>query len=292
MAVEAIAATWETTSVREARLFAETRLTTRGDLERSSTQGVLAHWRRFDAFLAKGHGITLLSGVTPEVVSGFVGAPTCQGPAAVSTQRGRRSSLRLLFRVLRQYELFDGDPTIDLRLPSRSQVRTRPLTNTEVVLARSASLATLVTTRDPAIWALGEAGASPFEIGRVRPEDVDGDRVWLAGSPSARPRWAELTAWGAIQVARRRRLDLAYLASDRDEPVCGSGVARTLSRILRRAGLGGRPDVGVWSLAGWAGSRLLAEGGIEDVARGLGMRSLDRAAERIGYVWDDAEANL
>jgi len=56
--------------------------------------------------------------------------------------------------------------------------------------------------------------------------------------------------------------------------------------ILRRAGTHGEPDVRPGSVAAWAGGRLLREGrSIDQVAKALGSRSLDRAAETIGFDW-------
>jgi hypothetical protein len=74
----------------------------------------------------------------------------------------------------------------------------------------------------------------------------------------------------------------------------GSGSAHSkqasacmvVGEVLVRAGLAGEPDVRPLSVTAWAGRRILEETGrIEQVARRLGMRSLDRAARLICFEW-------
>ena len=58
--------------------------------------------------------------------------------------------------------------------------------------------------------------------------------------------------------------------------------------VLTRAGLTGERDVRPASVVGWAGRRILAETGrIDEVARRLGMASLDRTARFIAFDWQD-----
>ena len=53
-----------------------------------------------------------------------------------------------------------------------------------------------------------------------------------------------------------------------------------------RAGIGREPDVRPGSVVAWAGRRIFDETeSIEEVARRLGIRSLDRAARFIGWGW-------
>ena len=59
-----------------------------------------------------------------------------------------------------------------------------------------------------------------------------------------------------------------------------------VAETLQRAGIGREPDVRPGSVVAWAGVRIFSETGrIEEVARRLGMRSLDRAARFIGWDW-------
>lgn len=56
--------------------------------------------------------------------------------------------------------------------------------------------------------------------------------------------------------------------------------------VLRRAGLAVEPDVRPASIVAWAGQRILADTGrIDEVARCLGMASLDRTARFIAFDW-------
>lgn len=58
--------------------------------------------------------------------------------------------------------------------------------------------------------------------------------------------------------------------------------------VLRHAGLLREPGVTVRSVAAWAGRRVLAEtGDITAVARFLGIRSLDLAAQLVAWNWRD-----
>ena len=73
---------------------------------------------------------------------------------------------------------------------------------------------------------------------------------------------------------------------DRDVGQVSSCIA--LTDVLRRAGLAEEPDVRPASIVAWAGRRILEETGrIDEVARRLGMRSLDRAARFIDWSWSE-----
>jgi integrase/recombinase XerC len=54
--------------------------------------------------------------------------------------RLRRSTLRLLFRTARDLGLAEGDPTMDVVLPSRTNEAARLLTDLEVQRCRRAAL--------------------------------------------------------------------------------------------------------------------------------------------------------
>jgi integrase len=254
---------------------------------------------RFCAYLERGHGITSLSDVRPEHVRGFLLAPsaTDEGAAApmISTQYLRRSAVRLAYRVARQLGMADADPSIDIVLPARSMLTTRALTHDEVALCRSSSIRTLSETRQPAAWALAEATARSTEVGAIRCSDVDigGARVWIHGGLRTKPRWGELSDWG-LRAVERRIVSLRRKPGDPPLVYTGSGDAtegRGASRdairhVLHRAGLDREPDVRPSSVAAWAGRSLLERGlSIDEVARQLGLRSLDQAARFLGWDW-------
>jgi integrase len=248
---------------------------------------------RFCSFAETSAGAGSLADVTPGVVDGFVRALTVRERSAPSaaTMHARRSAVRLLFRTGRQLGLCAADPTLDVVLPPRSCLRARPLTDDEVAVCRSASLHSLDATRLPAAWALAEATVRSGELAAIRVCDVDldGGRVWIAGSARTEPRWGELSDWGFRQV--RRRVDAvgdAPFVIYRGEGTPESQQASSCQAIhetLRRAGLSGEPDLRPVSVAAWAGRAVFDRSQrIDDAARVLGIRSLDRAAATIG--WD------
>jgi hypothetical protein len=204
----------------------------------------------------------------------------------------RRSALRLLFRVARRLGLVDGDPTLDLVLPPKSSLPTRPLDDEEVELCRD--IASWTSPRVAIAWALGETTARGAEIAAVAADDVDieAEVVRIAGGARTSPRIGRLSDWG-IEVLRH------HIGSAGSRPLAysgdGHGIAgqvstcRAIGSVLLRAGLAAEPDVRPMSLAAWAGRRILDEtGSIEAVARAMGVRSLDRATRLVGHDWTSA----
>lgn len=225
-----------------------------------------------------------------------------RGEPTVPTMHLRRGGVRLLFREGRRLDLVPGDPTIDIVLPPRSVLSTRPLTDDEVELCRLSAVVSTTDLRSPVVWALAECTARVSEIAHVCVRDVDvvGDRVFIAGSTRTDQRWAPMTPWAKTHLARR--LASGRLGAEPDAPLVPwrsrspkrptNAATMAVVEILRRAGIHEEPDVRPGSVVGWAGGRLLREGrSIDQVARALGSRSLDRAAETIGFDWrGDLEA--
>lgn len=256
----------------------------------STAQRTAESWREFAAFCAASGAHTLLE-ITPAVAEAYMAAYTsAELPPSASTVSGRRTRVRLLFNTLRMLGLDVGDPTLDSGVPPRDALGARPLTDEEVAWARAASLRTLVETRQPAIWAIGETGATTGEAARVRWADIDLEDglIRLPGMPrKTLGREVPLTDWGRKQLERRKRSGVASLVtSAAGEPEArriATGAA--LSEILSRAGLTAS-DVRPSSLRGWAGATVFsASGRIEDVARHLGCQSLDAAAKVICFEW-------
>ena len=255
---------------------------------------------RFTIFLDKGLRVDSIQEISGDHVSRFIhaGIATPAGPQrpSVATMHLRRSALRLYFQTLRQLGLYGSDPTMDIALPPRSCLAVRPLTDDEVVVCRSFSLQTLTATRQPAAWALAEATARTSEIHHILISDLDftNSRVWIHGSSKARARWGCLSEWGAIQLARRVGTLKNTLTDDPAVAYEGSGSEESgqvssciaVAETLTRAGIGREPDVRPGSVVAWAGRKVFEEtDSIEEVARRLGMRSLDRAARFIGWGW-------
>jgi integrase/recombinase XerC len=250
-------------------------------------------------------GVQDPAGITAAHCQGFVDASTVKGrPPELTTRHARRTALRMLFRTLREMGHDIGDPSLDLRLPARSDTVARPLSDLEVTLCRASSRMGEAGGRSlhrAVIWALGETTAVTSEISAARVGDVDDQTaprwVRLPGTRRHDPRLGELSDWGSVIVARQlallaeRRATPATLLTYRGQGVPGehgaqSAVCNAVGGVLTLAGLGEEPDVRPASLRNWAGRRLYDAGlPIEKVAVRMGARSLDGAAVDIGLAW-------
>lgn len=250
-------------------------------------------------------GVRDLAEVGPEHCQGFIDAATKDATApSLTTRHSRRSAIRMFFRTLRELGYDIGDPSLDVRLPSRTNAAARPLTEVEVTLCRATSRMGEAGGRSlhrAVCWALGETTAVSSEISAVRVGDVDHPDqprwVRLPGTRRHDPRLGELSDWGSRIVARQ--LDLlaqrgatpATLLSYRGQQVGGgthaqSSVCNAVGGVLALSGLGTEPDVRPASVRNWAGRRLYEAGlPIEQVARRMGARSLDTVAVDIGLDW-------
>ena len=271
-----------------------------GAFSAESTARLSDLMRHFVTFARTGFAVEDAEDVTPAIADGFVRARARDGSLpAVATMHLRRATVRLLFAEGRRLGLATHDPTMDLRLPPRSSLRTRALSDEEVALCRSFSMHTSSETRQPAAWAFAEATARSAEIARVRVQDLDLERsrVWIAGGSKTEARWGELSPWGLARVdhrlrsLRRPRPDERLVCPQtREGAVATSSASVAIASTLRRAGLHCEPDVRPASVAAWVGAKALSEGTrIDEVARMLGVRSLDRAAAFIGYDWTRVE---
>lgn len=278
------------------------------DVRQTAADWVLSSWSasaeanrvatalgRFEVFCEAGFNAVDLDQITPTIAELFVTASSSDGrPPSVSLQHLRRLSIRLLFRIARSSGHLVGDPTIDLALPPRSTLQTRPLTDSEVLLCRGVSQWSLSDSRRSAAWALAEATARTSELPRLLVKDLDLDmqRVLVHGGKRVGERWGILTSWGVAQLESRLKVigadpDTPLLYRGRDASGAGQVAAATaLQDVLVRAGLAGEADVRASSVAAWAGRRVLDETGrIDAVALALGVRSLDRAARIIAFDW-------
>lgn len=249
---------------------------------------------RFGEFAAC-QGVSGIRGISTDVAAGFIHSRLDSGLAATpATMHDRRSSLRLVFGVARELGLIDGDPTLDLRLPPRGKQRTRPLTSDEIELGRDAALWNLSSRRMAAAWALAEATARGAELSTVSVEDLDleAGTVWLHGGKRTADRWGSLSEWG-VRVLRGRLEEIDAFASivcaGKSNGISGQvSSCSAISAILIRAGLAGEPDVRPSSVAGWAARNSFDRGdAINEVARMLGVPSLDQAAQIIGWDWNE-----
>ena len=245
-------------------------------------------------------GVAELREVTRAQVVDFIDEPlridryVFRDPS-LGTRHFRRSAVRLFFKAARALGLCDHDPTMDIDLARRSERHARPLTDAEVAAGEAASLWTLDLTRLPAAWALGEATAVSAEIAnaQIGDADLDNSRVWLRGPAKRTPRWGPLTDWGVEALQRRikslktddPRAGLVYggTASGKSGP---SAVCSAIHEVMVLGGLNRKPDVRPLSLSAWAGMKEFERSGrIENVAKVLGLTTLDRAAGAICWDW-------
>lgn len=241
--------------------------------------------------------ITRLTNVTPEVALSFIDEALHDGKQwkdpAIGTRHYRRTAIRTLFFSARQLGIASHEPTLDRVLDPRTTVSVRPLTDAEEEECREQSQRTMRDKRLPAAWALGQATATSAELAVVTVKDVDFDRrrVWLSGTIRRQARWGDLTDWGFVAIERRANQlgDESKRLITRNSTGSVSGQAASCGAIhdvLERAGLGGIEGVRPTSLPAWRGVRVFTSTGrIEDVARVLGLNSLDGAAAAIGWGW-------
>ncbi|MFY0409024.1 tyrosine-type recombinase/integrase [Solicola sp. PLA-1-18] len=236
---------------------------------------------------------------------GFVAATTAKGrPPELTTQHARRTSLRMMFRSLRELGYDVTDPTLDLQLPARTGTTARPLTDAEITLGRTSARlgeAGGVSLQRAVCWALAEATAVSSEISAIRVGDVDDPHsprwVQLPGTRRHDPRLGELSEWGRTIVARQlatldeRRSTPDTLLTYRGKATPGeakaqAAVCNAVAAILDLAGLAAEADVRPASVRNWAGRHLLDAGmPIDQVARRLGARTLDSAAADVALEW-------
>ncbi len=253
--------------------------------------------RRFGSF-ARLLDAQTLDGVSPQVAAAFVNARRSTGERATEGERHERlCSLHRLYAVARRLGLATGDPAMDIGLPRLRHVAARALTDHEVEVGRTFA----DSKGDPypgVAWALAECTARPSEIASIRVGDVNltAGRVWVHGARVAVPREALISAWGLDRIGRRIASLAAepgdpLLATDRsyaDQVRASNAVTVSLRVVLRRAALVGL-GVSPRSIVAWVGDRAMRDGArIEEVARRLGMRSLDQAAALVGFDWRDA----
>lgn len=251
---------------------------------------------RFGAFVQDGLGISSVEDLEPSHVEAFIGALRMDGsPPEYGTRRVRRMALRMAFRTGRRLGLCRVDPTLDLELGPNASVSARRLLQAEVELCRIYAVPGPSDGRRCVAWALAEATARTGEMGLVRISDLDvaHERVWLPGTPGADARWGYFTDWGLGQVLRRFNAEVdadASLIVWRREPKNGRAASsQALTETLKAAGLIA-PEIRPRSISAWAGRRLFDDGApLDEVAKRLGMRSLDQTASFIGFDWQSQE---
>jgi integrase/recombinase XerC len=194
-------------------------------------------------------GYTTVTELDDRVCAAFINAPTRSGTTpSVNTRHFRRTTIRTWLRTMRTLGIDAPDPTIDLRLPARTGRAVRPLTDTEITLARIASFhARAHDWRRPAAWALAEATAVTSEIAQLTARHVHDDgtnlTITLPGARSAAPRQVLATGWGS-DVLRQRLAEIgpdepiAYRGRHRaDSGAAQASISNQIGVVLVAAGL-------------------------------------------------------
>ena len=268
------------------------------------TAGTYARYERVLASFARfvrASGLESLTAVSVEVCDAFVHAPQRTGLVpAPSTSRFRLTVVRDAYVALRKVGDSTANPTTDLRVAARPQIREPvPLTPAEATRLRFAGRTSPRDYLRPATVELALAGGSHSEIASVVIADLElqNQRVRLGS------RWADIDSFATATLAAR-------LAACRRVTLCGraqwdpvqtsvalarplaayppTSIAPSVSSSLRRAmasaGLH-RPDLRPASVREYAANCRYVSEGIESVAEFLGLESLDVARGFIHQRW-------
>jgi len=283
-----------------------TDMTSQGQMSPQTSRSFGQLLERYQRY-AEARGIRLVAEVTLDFTEDFVFAQGRTrhgliGDSAAATLHQRRAVLRSFYRTLRELGLTDTDPTRDIRLPERTRILVRPLDEDEAIALRHAAEYVSRPSRHAAAAALALSGGHTGEIGHARVRDLDQDAaaVWIHGSTRTDPRWCPLDPWAlrvlqarAAFVSRQQCIPetapdarLAVSSAPAPDEQLQARACVALADLIRRIGLGADPRVKPASLTAYAAVRIFDETGkIEAVACGLGLRSLDRAADLVGYDW-------
>ena len=283
----------------------------RGEMTEQTLDKFTLLIRRFERYMQL-RGAVVLDDITADLTEDFVYARGRSrhghvADSAAGTMGVRRSVVRAAYRTLRELRLSDADPARDIVLPARAAGGVRPLSEDEVIDLRHRASFVDRPSRHGAAAALALAGGHTGEIGHARVRDLDPQRrrVWIHGSGKTDPRWCPLDDWGlhvllsraefvAARQLREESVPQARLAVSDGHASDANLQARAcvaLGDLLKRIGLDGDPDVKPSSVTAWAGvQEFQRTGSIEEAARLLGLRSLDRAAAVIGHTWHGTEA--
>lgn len=248
----------------------------------------------------RSENVKMLAEVDSEHLRAFVHAVLPDGrQPEIATLHARRTALRAFYRAARTLNLSDQDPTMDVVLPGRENRSTRPVSDEELLLLRTASLLTGVG-RASVVLALAEATAVTSEITAVRICDIDDvnnpSLVRLSGTTRHLARVAHISTWGSHVLARR--IDElrsggcdedALLAYGGGAPAGGAkaqaSVCNALGELISSVGLDDQQGIRPGSVRAWSGQQIFLQNGIEAAARALGLSSLDQTAVVIDYNW-------
>lgn len=208
-----------------------------------------------------------------------------------ATKRNRHTAVNALYRSLRQSGIEIYSPITDYRAPSANSGIPQAVDDNDFDLLRFAAPATLLPSRNPAVLALATAGASNGEIAVMTIDAVNlsAGTVSLPGTSRLDPRVNALDLWGidalesrfAQPTFRGPRIVTGTIA----ELSGVTSVSGAFSRICAAAGFP-KDCYEIDSVRRWAAIRIFeSSNDLFSVARFLGIRSLDRAADWVNLNW-------
>lgn len=226
-------------------------------------------------------------------------------PASENTSRLRRSAARSFFETAKGLGITDANPAKSVEFPTRSDRYVKALSDEQVRQLQRVARMSVDDSRTPAALAMVMSGATTKEISFVTAADVDvpNRRVWVHnGGYRQYDRWVALHDDWCVTAVQRRLNDvqansaatnngdpwlvyqprLGQPTKDRQDSAGGMIILRLLkfARVHQ-------PGVNrAESIREWLAANVYADtGSLEEVARRLGMSSLDATAHLVGHNW-------
>ncbi|MDX3339675.1 hypothetical protein PV409_17055 [Streptomyces sp. ME02-6979.5a] len=263
---------------------------------------------RFDRF-AGVHGIHRMDDVTGQLTEHFFGAPGRDRRNNItlipenSTRRQRRSALASLFAHARALKLTQAAPLLDSPpIPRPPRATGAELADEEIEILQFHSERGMPATRNAALLALLLSGLSSAETSQATSEDLDFTQTAVStkGATHTTPRTCSLSSWD-VRVLRLRASYLAehrpgqrrLVTNDSSTPYAAqASVGAGFNDIARRSGLATTTrKVEPRDITRYVARQILLETGqISEVARRLGLSSLDNAAALAGLAWKTGKA--
>ncbi|MER6381362.1 site-specific integrase [Streptomyces sp. NPDC001250] len=262
---------------------------------------------RFGLF-ADAHGIHRMDDVTGQLTERFIGAPgrdrrdNITLDPKTSTRRQRRSALASFFAHARALGMTQAAPLLDSSpIPRPPRSTGAELTDAEIETLQFHSERGMPATRHSALLALLLSGLTSAETAQATTCDLDLTHaaVTTAGATHTQSRTCPLSPW-AVHVLRLRA---DYLGEHRPRQhrlvtsdtstryTAQASVGAGFNEIARRSGLATTArKVEPRDITRYVARQLLLETGqVSEVARRLGLSSLDSAAALAGLAWSTCE---
>ncbi len=259
---------------------------------------------------ADAHHISRMDDVTRDLAETFITAPGRDRRnnitliPANSTRRQRRSAIVSLFAHARALGMTKAAPFLDsppIKRDPRSPgigLTERDIENLQFHAERG-----MPTTRHAALLALLLAGLNSAETAAATTTDLDlpAAEVSTAGGTRTHPRTCPINEWGvyvlglrAARLERARHGPYRLVTSTKSSRYgAQASVGAGFNDIARNAGLAtGKRKVEPRDITRYVARRVLYETGqLSEVARRLGLSSLDAAAGLAGLAWQNGEAS-